>query len=278
MKMRTETISSIHTRVKKIACSAIALVACLFALSACSLPWLNRHSELKNVVWRSESNALGVVIELLALSNGYCPYGFIECDGERVDIDMSWCDSRLRITPVTYYGKECSYSDDDEPQYSSGSYKIIKDNKVELEFLSDDIFAGKLNDKKIVVVAYEIDPADYDIGLRNDVCWENTDEGITLYTHQQMQRFSMGKYGNGEKSKEIVVYWTEGKTFSAYEMNGGEQGEAVLLSGSYEYDGTTLTLNYEKNEIDGSEKSELAARDINVWEFPQEQWYPNTED
>ena len=233
---------------------------------------------MKNVVWRSEENSLGVVIELLALPYSHSPQGLIEYDGKTIDIVMNWSDSSFRIDPIDYYGKYISFKDYDNPQYILGQYEIIQDNKVTLKFSKDDLFGGELINKKIVITANEIDPADYEIGLHQEVCWESA-SGLTLFTYQGMRRFSIGQYAAELSSKEIVLYWLDDKAFSAYELKDRVQGQEELLSGRYDYDGQILTLHFVKNLIDEqSDSIEMTARNINYWEHPQELWYPDIEE
>ena len=265
---------------KKILCILFVILLCAFTLTACtvSMPKNNKQLELENVVWSSEDNSFDVEIELLGLPYSRAIYGYVKYGDEKKEILLSWSDLHFRIDFVDYYGKTLSFINNNTPQYSQGSYKIIRDNKVELWFSQDYLFDGKLYDKKIVIAANEINPADYSIGLHHGVCWESGGGNLTLYTHQQMRRFSVGQYKNGESSKDVVIYWLDDNTFSAYELKDGVQEQEELLSGKYDYDGQTLTLNFSKNAICQSDSIEMTAREINYWEHPQEMWYPNIEE
>lgn len=249
--------------------TAIFGILAISMLSACTPHRINRQNDIKNVIWRSEDNDYGMLLEFVVLQDNAHYYGWLAFEGVEREIAFTWGNGSFDIRPVDYYGRELG-----EAEYAGGGYYIKNDTCVELDFLSDSLFGGKLNDKKIIITANEIDGNSYDASVRQEVCWETTDKSFSIYVFQGCRRFGVGTYTHGNVETQFVLYFLEDSQFIIYEIKDGEQTEIILLNGSYHSQGYELILQSGKDNISVDESIEFYGREINIGEYPQEIWYP----
>ncbi|MGN0804919.1 MAG: hypothetical protein ACI4MS_06015 [Candidatus Coproplasma sp.] len=192
------------------------------------------------MIWRSEDNDYGIALEFVVLQDN-----------------------------AHYYGRKLV-----EAEYLCGGYDIKNDTCVELEFIYDSLFDGKLNDKKIIITATEIDGNSYDASVRQEVCWETTDKSFSVYVFQGCRRFGVGTYTHEMGETQFVLYFLEDSQFIVYEMKDGEQTQTIMISGSYYSQGYELILQSDKNNMSADKSIKLYGREINNGEYPQKIWYP----
>lgn len=232
-------------------------------LSAVSCPQNNRQQELKNVKWQSGANDYGVSLQFTVLDFNNLYYGTIQYGDIKKEIAFDWWNTGFHLSEVDLYGRV-------KQTYTSGGvYDIIKDDEVVLDFGADYLFDGALKDKKITVTANAVNPQNYGVRDRNEVCLETEDKNLQLFTYQTMRRFSVGTYGE----KNVVSYWLDNEKFEIYELIDGVQQEELLMYGACESNVNILTLDY----VTGGGESgtvTLNSREIDYWEIPQETWYP----
>lgn len=249
--------------------SSVILCLGLFSIAGCSPHNINRQNDIKNVIWRSEDNDYGIALEFVVLQDNAHYYGSLAFEYGEKEVAFTWGNGGFDIRPVDYYGQVL-----EEAEYACGGYDIKNDTCVELEFLSDSLFDGKLNDKKIIIMATEIDGNSYDASVRQEVCWETTDKSFSVYVFQGCRRFGTGTYTHGMKETQFVLYFLEDSQFIAYEIKDGEQTQTILLNGSYYSQGNKLILQSHENNISADGSIKLYSREINNREYPQEIWYP----
>ena len=212
------------TKKDKVAITTMTLLLCLiFVLSGCVvMPWTEKHDKLKFVVWQSQENNDDVYMEIKVFENDVAHFGTIEFQDTRYDFLLCWTRGIFSFYDINYYGKANDISD--ERKYISGNYEIIKDDCVELTISKDMLFNNALVDKKIVIKATPIAESDYDVALRQDVCWK-LDGVASLYTYEHTRRFSTGNIKIDDDKYDIVIYWLDNNTFKAYELTNGVQKE-----------------------------------------------------
>lgn len=233
---------------------------------ACTPQRVNRQTELKNVVWKSEVDNFGFILEFTVLDDNARHFGILDYDDQLIDIAFTWGNGSFDIRAVNYYGQIIGGTD-----YIGGGYSIIDDSSVEIEILIDSIFDGALIDKKITLTATTIDGTSYGAFERHEVCWQTDDKSLSVYVYQGCRRFGIGEYIVGEDKYKIVLYLLEDLSFTVYEMDGDNQTEKILLSGTYTSEGYSLTLNCYGDNVS---VIELSGRNIENNEFPQQIWYP----
>lgn len=247
---------------------ATILVSVLMNGCTVSLKRWNTQNEKQYVVWQSEKNDDGIVLQFSVYRERSSHFGTVSFNNETYDIAMVWGDLSFNVSKINYYGKEYAYND------FSGRYTIKADNTVELEITRDYIYGGALCGKTIVVNAYDMEDTVHDVAVLHEVCWEAENDLLTLYTYQGMRNFSVGSYSDGSTQYNLVVYWLSEGSFEAYELSDGVQQSYVVMYGKYICGKDTLELTYRTSD-DGAERTLLlTAREILNQEYPNEIWYP----
>lgn len=246
----------------------VVLSVCMLMGCTVSFKRNNTQNEKQYVVWQSESNDDGIVLQFSVYRERSSHFGTVSFNNQTYDIAMNWWDLNFDLSLINFYGKEYQF------KYLSGRYTIKADNTVELEFTRDYIYGEALCGKTIVVNAYDMEDTVHDVAVLQEVCWETENDLLTLYTYQGMRNFSVGKYSDGATQYDIVVYWLPECSFEAYELLDGVQQSDVVMCGTYICGKDTLKLTYRTND-DGAERTLLlTAREILNQEYPDELWYP----
>lgn len=246
----------------------VILFVCMLMGCTVSLKRWNTQNEKQYVVWQSESNDDGIVLQFSVYRERSSHVGTVSFNNKTYDIAMVWGDLSFNVSKINYYGKEYDYDD------FSGTYSIKGGNTVELEIFADNMYGGALCGKTIVVNAYDMEDTVHDVAVLHEVCWEAQNDLLTLYTYQGMRNFSVGKYSDGATQYDLVVYWLSEGSFKAYKLSDGVQQSDVVIYGQYICGKDTLELTYRTSD-DGAERTLLlTAREILIQEYPDEIWYP----
>lgn len=246
----------------------VILFVCMLMGCTVSLKRWNTQNEKQYVVWQSEKNDDGIVLQFSVYRERSSHFGTVSFNNKTYDIAMVWGDLSFNVSKINYYGKEYDYDD------FSGTYSIKGGNTVELEIFADNMYGGALCGKTIVVNAYDMEDTVHDVAVLHEVCWAAENDLLTLYTYQGMRNFSVGKYSDGATQYNLVVYWLPEGSFEAYKLSDGVQQSDVVMYGKYICGKDTLELTYRTSD-DGAERTLLlTAREILNQEYPNEIWYP----
>ena len=259
--------------IKRISIFLVLCIFCIFMLFGCTTnKRFDQMFEHKNVVWKTDENS-DVQLKFEVFEEKAVFYGCIRYGEQQYDINLLF-GRKCSIEVIDRYGKMVN-----SQIYLIGEYMVFEDNSIQLEVFADYIFEGQLDNKTITIMPHAID-YEYNIGARNDICWETSSSGLfPLFTFQGCRYFSVGYY-NGYKYDllpDYVLYWLENKQFVAYEIVDGVQTDKLLLKGSYTNDNLDVTLTTEVNRLTSTNVIELKGRHTVAGEYPEKVWYPSTD-